>query len=396
MAAADPTLAAAAMAEDPHPVYAAMRSRGPVYRDRAGWCLLDCTDIEAVLGDSDRFAPVTSHYAPPAPPGLWMLAAMTGAEHDPVRSRALHEAGEDVAEDLLAPVARETLRRVWCRSEVDGRVDVATQVLPRLHREMIAALVGATGSSRGRRWGKSVVDFLVPLSEPPTGRSRRLAEAGAFEALLRRLLQLRRRRPGADPVSGLLRITARAGLPEVDQVAVLLAMLLAAAPPAGMSLGRLTEMLLTHPGSPGEELAAIGETVRLHAATQVISRRARQGTCIHGARIAAGETVHCLIAAAGRDPDRYPEPEQFNPDRWSAAPDPAGAVDPAWRVAGDGGCAWLAGVAAAGFLKGALRELPALTRGRRLDREKVRVVAAGGVRGPVRLPVVRDHREGAA
>ncbi len=60
---------------------------------------------------------------------------------------------------------------------------------------------------------------------------------------------------------------------------------------------------------------AIEEVMRCSSTVQSIPRVAARDTVLGGVEIAAGEAVHALIAAANRDPSRWPDPDRFDVTR---------------------------------------------------------------------------------
>jgi cytochrome P450 len=75
-----------------------------------------------------------------------------------------------------------------------------------------------------------------------------------------------------------------------------------------------------------EKLASLGyarqiltEVLRLAPPVWVLTRRARSDAELGGHQIAAGTEVWFSPYALHRDPQFYPDPDRFNPDRWSAS-----------------------------------------------------------------------------
>ncbi|KAA8880611.1 cytochrome P450 [Nocardia colli] len=82
------------------------------------------------------------------------------------------------------------------------------------------------------------------------------------------------------------------------------------------------------------------ETLRLYPTTWILTRRPRTGIVLGGHPIPAGAMVLFSIYALHRDPALYPEPEVFDPDRWT--PERAKDIAPGAYLpfgAGTRGCA---------------------------------------------------------
>ncbi|QXJ20332.1 cytochrome P450 [Actinomadura graeca] len=64
----------------------------------------------------------------------------------------------------------------------------------------------------------------------------------------------------------------------------------------------------------------IDETLRLHSVAWMMSRRARTDVDLGGYRIPAGAELLFSPTTLHRDPDLYPDPLRFDPDRWLTPP----------------------------------------------------------------------------
>ncbi|MFK8907448.1 cytochrome P450 [Streptomyces sp. YS-3] len=110
----------------------------------------------------------------------------------------------------------------------------------------------------------------------------------------------------------------------------------------GKALASLLANLLDHPGewaaaagaAPGALTAVWGESLRRNPPVHVVLRRARRDARTAGGTVPAGAAVALLVGAASRDPDRFANPDRFDPRRTAAAPLAFGPPDcPAARVA---------------------------------------------------------------
>ncbi|EDW10178.1 probable cytochrome P450 4d14 [Drosophila mojavensis] len=69
----------------------------------------------------------------------------------------------------------------------------------------------------------------------------------------------------------------------------------------------------------------IKESLRLYPPVPMIGRHLTEDVTLNGKRFAAGTNIILIIYNAQRDPDFFPEPEKFNPDRFS--PENNGNID---------------------------------------------------------------------
>jgi cytochrome P450 len=91
------------------------------------------------------------------------------------------------------------------------------------------------------------------------------------------------------------------------------------------------------------------ETLRLHPPVALDSRETETEIELFGTKIPPGMVVGCSLYSVGRNPDRYPEPDRFNPDRWATLGRKPGALETAQFGGGPHFClgyhmAWLEAV----------------------------------------------------
>ena len=91
------------------------------------------------------------------------------------------------------------------------------------------------------------------------------------------------------------------------------------------------------------------EALRLHPPVTLDSRQTEVELELLGVKIPPGITVGCSFYWLSRNPDRYPEPDRFNPDRWATLAHKPGALETAQFGGGPHFClgyhmAWLEAV----------------------------------------------------
>jgi cytochrome P450 len=102
----------------------------------------------------------------------------------------------------------------------------------------------------------------------------------------------------------------------------LLALLMAAQEPAAAALSWLLERLARRPDLPTSD-AVVRETLRLRPAAIAALRRLTSPRDVAGHRLPAGALVMLPIPLLHRDPDAFRHPDDFRPERWAAATEPA-------------------------------------------------------------------------
>jgi cytochrome P450 len=136
------------------------------------------------------------------------------------------------------------------------------------------------------------------------------------------------------------------------------------------------ELLVNDPPLIGE---AVEEALRYDCSLISTLRFARQETVVGNRNLAPGAAVFCLLNAANRDPERFPDPDRFDIMRTDKK-----------HLAFGGGVHLCLGAALARpqieiALSVLLRRYPRL----RLGTEKIEW-RSGLYRGPIRVPVITD------
>lgn len=220
--------------------------------------------------------------------------------------------------------------RPWVAELADGLVrdlvdggsgDLVEQVAAPLPVQVIAQLLGIPEGDRHllRTWSNAIVKMYEPDLDPAR---RALAETAAaeFTEHVRALAEHRRRVPGDDLISDLVRETDRISGDEVVGTAVLL--LMAGHEASVNLLGNGVLALLRHPGQwrrllddPGLLPTAVEELIRYDSPLQLFERTATTEVEIAGHRIAPGEKIGALLGAAARDPLVFADPDALDVGR---------------------------------------------------------------------------------
>ena len=174
-------------------------------------------------------------------------------------------------------------------------------------------------------WAIRLATALEPdARHDEAGRREITATFDAISDYMRRLIREKRRRPADDMLSGL---AARGGrdnpaMGDIDLISTAI-LLLVAGHETTVNLitnGMLT--LLRHPdeleklrADPERAPQVIEELLRYEPPVHFRTRKALADIAIAGTTIPAGAPVILLFASGNRDPDRFVEPDRFDPDR---------------------------------------------------------------------------------
>ncbi|MFG2004504.1 cytochrome P450 [Spirillospora sp. NPDC048911] len=140
------------------------------------------------------------------------------------------------------------------------------------------------------------------------------------------LFEARRAEPADDLVSHMIRYVGGDHRPWAESLARGCHVLLRAGYDAtAHAVGNLVLALGRHPGGrkflgghPDRIPAAVQEVLRYDPPVQIVGRVAAEALDIGGARVAAGETVLLVLAAANRDPEWLPAPDVLDVGRSEA------------------------------------------------------------------------------
>lgn len=317
---------------DPYPGYARLREEAPVWRPLPGLFVVSRhRDGAAVLRDA-RFG----HLEPDADGPV------------PARNRSRRD-GETVVPSFLVlnPPDHTRLRRLVARSftprrvedlvprmeaitaqlvaaiEPGEQVDLVEAVAQPLPVQVISELLGVPTADRPLLlgWSHALARSIEPELLIPDGERADQARARyAFGAYLRQLAAERRRRPGPDLISDLVRTRDREEVLTEDELVATCILLLVAGHETTTSLiGNGTLALLRHPdqlarvaAQPGLGPSAVEELVRYDSPVQLTMRVARQDADVGGTDVPRGSFVIVLAGAANRDPEAHPDPDRLD------------------------------------------------------------------------------------
>ncbi|MBM4383709.1 MAG: cytochrome P450 [Deltaproteobacteria bacterium] len=242
----------------------------------------------------------------------WLMA-QDGATHERARGLVRRELTPRRVE-LLRPFIAATSERLAqgvAREAVHGRVDLVARLAFALPSEVIRALF----CIEREEWQARVEPLLRP------GAS---AEGGGFLAALAEYFFAANQRAASAPPEGLLaRLRAPdAQLGALSELEVVANCVLLVSAAIDTTTGLIANTLLCLHAHP-EQLAraraddaalaaAIEETLRFEPPALSCSRFAARALELGGAEIPAGAHVLISIAAASRDPARFPSPDRFD------------------------------------------------------------------------------------
>jgi cytochrome P450 len=328
-------LADPAVLPDPYPVLAALRAASPFAE--AGGALVvagrhqDCSRIlrdPRASSERDRSLLAPPPSGPPSPPQRpASFLSLDPPDHTRLR-RLVSKAFAPRVIAGLEPRIRELADELLSSAGADGRgqIEVVSQLAYPLPVRIISELLGVPPGDHARfaAWSASLAHSVQPAfladdgSPPPFMAAARARNE--FAAYFRELIAARRARPSGDLLSELICAEDDGQRLSPEELIATCVLLLVAGHETTVSLiSNAVLALLRHPGElaalragPGLAAGAVEETLRYDAPVQLTARIARGGMQVGGLRVPDGAVLLLLLAAAGRDPEVFREPDRFD------------------------------------------------------------------------------------
>jgi cytochrome P450 len=283
----------------------------------AGVTVLGYDECQTVLTHPDTFS--SSIYEQIMGPVMGRtLLELEGAEHR--ASRALVSPSfrsallERWRSELLEVVVHELIDRFAPR----GRAELAREFTFAFPVQVIARMMGLPRQDY-QRFQRLSIELLNVVYDWECG----IAASAELKAYFGEVLAARRRNPQDDLISTLAESEIDgARLTDAEIFAFLLLILPAGVETTYRASGNLLVALLTEPAlldrvraDRGLVHGAIEEALRWEPPITTVMRRAANDCELGGVAIPAGTNVSVSVAAANRDPARYPDPDRFDPTR---------------------------------------------------------------------------------
>ena len=325
------------MLADPHPVYARLRAEDPVHwHEKFGaWILTRYDDVDTALREPRLSSTLTDIIRAPQDAAarrdmqaLYTFVANSMVFADPphhTRLRALTaKAFTARAVEALRPRVEALAGELLDAKQNAGGMDAVWDFAFPFPITVMLALLGISAEDgvRIKRWCDG---FLVPFGRAPDALSpaerREAGESGAaLRAYVGDLVESARKNPSDGLVSALVRAADGGDRLNADELfATIILLLIAGHENMTALLGCAVLEFARHPDQwkkLGEEPAliegAVEELLRYLSPNQFIRRRALDDVPLGGKTIRKGDLVFLILAAANRDPVRFPDPDRLD------------------------------------------------------------------------------------
>ncbi|MGI5407544.1 cytochrome P450 family protein [Streptomyces chartreusis] len=316
--------------DHPHDVYRRLRDTAPVHRiagadGNPAWIVTRYQDVREAMTDprlsvDKRHAKEGNYQGLTLPPALDAnLLNMEAPDHTRIRRLVVRAFTARRVEQLRAPI-RETADRLLDALGPHGTTDLIASYAAPLPITVICDLLGVP--DRHRRDFRVWTDTLVAPdpSRPQDAKAAVVAMLGFFGELLAD----KREEPADDLLSDLIAVRDEGDRLSEDELMSLAFLILFAGYENTVQLiGNAVLALLRHPeqldalrADPERIAAAVEEFHRFEGpALLAIRRFPTEDMTIGGVPVPAGETVLLSLAAANRDPARFPDPDRLDLSR---------------------------------------------------------------------------------
>ncbi len=330
------------LAGDPYPVFHELRRSEPVTWSPAlgMWLLTRRDDIVSVLADWQRFTTDSPASTIRDIFGSHMLTT-DGDEQirykrrfiGPFRRGRLEQNLLGTVGGVLDGLMDELRREAGAAADDAGRADLRARIARPLSVRSICRVLGLPEDDGPTllAWYDRFAAALENFAGDPVVRAAGKEAAAEFSDYVMPYLLGERPVPNDSLIATLRDDTDP--LTKTEMVANLLLVLFGGIETTESMIGNAFWAVLSHPevarritaecsgGGPARDgllSGVIEESMRWEPAVQSCMRFATEDVEIRGVRIARGETVHCFLGAANRDPAHFADPDRFDPGRQNA------------------------------------------------------------------------------
>jgi cytochrome P450 len=323
---------------DPYSVYRQFRDNGPMHLPDASLTVFstyrDCDEVLRHPSSSverrkstiaQRLFADGANLRPQGPP---MFLFLDPPDHTRLR-KLVSKAFVPKVVNELAPEITVLVDGLLDGIAQRGRFDVISDLAYPLPVAVICRLLGVPLEDEpefGRASAliaQALDPFFAITGEPSEGMQERLRAGQWLRDYLHELIDERRSHPGDDLMSRLIAVEESGDQLAEDEIVSTCSLLLVAGHETTVNLiANAILAMLRHPAQwtalgadPERASAVIEETLRYDPSVQLVARIANADMTIGDTRIAKGDTMLLLLAAAGRDAAEFERPETFDPDR---------------------------------------------------------------------------------
>ncbi len=324
--------------QDPYPTYRALRETAPVSWSPLldSWVLTRYADVDAVLMDprssanrrngKNRFVEMMEKQAEQMGPFSRAQTMLTSdpPEHTRLRRLVSKAFTPRAVEDLrprIQSIVDHLLDEIAKKGETDAVMDLAYP-LPVI---VIAEMLGVPPEDRDRfkHWSDTIVATLGGPFVAPEALQRGRVAIEELAEYMSHVIADRRQNPRDDLISGLIAAEEQGQvLSEEEIFATAILLLVAGNETTTHLISGGTLALLRNPDQlallrddPALLPGAVEELLRYAGPVQATGRVMTGPAEFGGQAMEEGQIAICILAAANRDPEKFPDPERLDVTR---------------------------------------------------------------------------------
>lgn len=322
----------AGFVQDPYPFYDRARALGPLFlwEDYGFPCAAGHAEVSALLRDRRFGRELPADLKPARPAHLADFYALDDRSlldrEPPAHTRLRGLVLRAFTSRRIAGLAPGTAALASALADAlpAGEADLLPAFAERLPVVVIARLLGVpdTAADDLLAWSHAMVAMYQARRDRSVEDAANAA-ARAFAAFLRAEIATRRSRPADDLLTELIAAEEAGDRLDADELVATCVLLLNAGHEATVhAIANGVATILAQGLDPAALFAGaratertVEEILRHDPPLHLFTRHALEDVEVLGHRFARGETVGCLLAAANRDPARFPDPGRFDPAR---------------------------------------------------------------------------------
>jgi pimeloyl-[acyl-carrier protein] synthase len=321
-----------AVLADPYPLFRRLRTEDPVHWDPFlhTWVVTRYVDVLEVLHTfsadrthtPEKLASMgLSHMSPIAQLMVQQMLFMDPPAHTRLRSLASY-AFSPARVAVLRTHIREIVSRLLDAVQSKGQMDVIADLGEPLPAIVTAEMLGVPEEDRPKlkAWSADFAEMLGNFQHNPEHAPRMLRTVQDMTAYFRDTIRRQQDRPQEGLVHSLMTAEVNGDrLTEEEVVATSIVTMVGGLETTTNLIGNGVLTLLRHPEElkrlqqdPSLIPAAVEEMLRYESPSQHTGRLAPEDVELGGKLIRKGQAVMAVMAAANRDPERFPDPDRFD------------------------------------------------------------------------------------
>jgi cytochrome P450 len=317
---------------NPYPLFRRLRTEDPVHWDHFlhTWVVTRYVDVLEVLHTfsarrthtPEKLAAMgLSEMGPIAQLMVQLMLFMDPPAHTRLRSLASYAFGPARVAVLRSHI-REVVQRLMDAVRENHRMDIIRDLAEPLPAIVTAEMLGVPSEDRHRLkiWSRDFAEMLGNFQHNPEHAPRMLRTVHEMSAYFRDVIQQQRDKPREGLVHSLMTAEVDGDrLTDEEVVASSIVTMVGGLETTTNLIGNGVLTLLRNPAeikTLRDDLAlipsAVEEMLRYESPSQHTGRVAAVDAELGGKTIKKGQAVMAVMAAANRDPERFPDPDRFD------------------------------------------------------------------------------------